>query len=106
MLGAGASGTPAGDLLARAAAERLLADAARGYDAVVVALPEASTLPALAGFVRALDVLCIVHRSRTLARARVAEVARALRAAGAHAIVGVLVERGPRALQRAVTRVP
>jgi Mrp family chromosome partitioning ATPase len=89
----GATDEPPGDLLARPALERFLADAAQGWEAVVLALPEADALPAVPALTRALDALCIVHRARTRARARVAEAARALRAAGARELSGVLVER-------------
>jgi len=83
----------AGDLLARASAERFLNEASARYDVVVLSLPPLETLPAAPGLARALDIVCFAHRARTRPRARVAAAARALRATGARNLVGVLVEK-------------
>ncbi len=93
LLQSGHARVAAGDLLARERAGRFLAEACAQYDVVVLALPEAGSLLAAPGFVRALDVLCIVHRARSLPRAELRSAAAALRAAGARALAGVLVEK-------------
>lgn len=93
VLSWGAPETPAGDLLAREAAARFLEEAAARYDVLVVALPPAELLLAAPAFVRALDALCLVHRARSLPRARVRAAAAGLRSAGVHTLAGVLVER-------------
>jgi Mrp family chromosome partitioning ATPase len=93
VLLAGKTDLAAGDLLARPAAERFLAEARARYDVVVIALPPAETLFAAPGLARALDVVCVVHRARTRPRALVTSTARALRAAGVRALAGVLVTR-------------
>ncbi len=89
----GEADTPAGDLLVRAAAQRFLEEAAARYDVLVLALPPAELLLAAPALVRALDALCLVHRARSLPRARVQAAADGLRAAGARTLAGVLVER-------------
>jgi Mrp family chromosome partitioning ATPase len=94
VLLAGKADAPAGDLLARASAERFLAEARARYDVVVLALPPLETLAAAPNLARALDIVCFAHRARTRPRARVAAAARALRATGARNLAGVLVEKG------------
>ena len=89
----GEGAAEAGDLLARAEAAHFLAEAGARYDAVVLALPAAESLAAAPGFVRALDVLCLAHRARSLSRARLVAAAADLRAAGARALYAVLVEK-------------
>lgn len=93
VLLAGKAEAPAGDLLARSAAERFLGEARNRYDVVVLSLPPCEILPAAPGLARALDVLCFSHRAKTRPRARVEAAARALRAAGTHSLFGVLVEK-------------
>ncbi len=92
LLPAGTPARPAGDLLARTAMERLLAEAAANWEAVVLALPAQEEAPELSVMTRACDVLLVVHRARTLPRRRVEAAASALRAAGGRAFVAVLID--------------
>jgi Mrp family chromosome partitioning ATPase len=91
---AGRSALAPGDLLARGALERLLAEGSGEHEQLVVSLPPLEDAPESPYLARSLDAVLLVHRARTLPRARVAAAAERLRAAGARVIGAVFLEGG------------
>ncbi len=91
VLPGGRAARAPGDLLASTAMRRFLEEAAESYERLVLALPGHEHASEVRSLAAACDVLLLVHRARTLPRARVAAAARDLRAAGPGTLVAVLV---------------